>query len=127
MNAVAVAIALLRREGRWFLQRRELSSDHLAGLWEFPGGKVEPGEAPEAALRRELMEELSWTPGKLRALEAITHAYPGRVVRLHPFVAEGPDLPRTALAWGWFRAAEAARLRVPEANMPLLEMLERLP
>ena len=127
MKGVAVAIALLRREGRWFLQRRDLSSDQLAGLWEFPGGKLEPGESPEAALRRELMEELSWESGELRALEAITHAYPGRVVTLHPFVAEGPELPRTALAWGWFRAAEAARLQVPEANAPLMEMLERLP
>jgi 8-oxo-dGTP diphosphatase len=127
VKAVAVAIALLRRDGRWFLQRRDLASDHLAGLWEFPGGKVEPGESLEAALRRELMEELSWTPGELRALDAIPHVYPDRVVRLHPFMAEGPELPRTTLAWGWFRAAEAARLRVPEANAPLLELLERLP
>jgi len=127
VKAVAVAIALLRREGRWFLQRRDLSSDHLAGAWEFPGGKVEPGESPETALRRELMEELSWEPGGLRALDAITHAYPDRVVTLHPFLAEGPELPRTALAWGWFRAAEAACLRVLEANAPLLELLERLP
>ena len=127
MKAVAVAIALLRREGRWFLQRRDLSSDHLAGAWEFPGGKVEPGESPETTLRRELMEELSWAPEELRALDAITHAYPDRVVTLHPFMAEGPELPRTALAWGWFRAAEAGRLRVPEANTPLLGLLERLP
>jgi 8-oxo-dGTP diphosphatase len=127
VKAVAVAIALLRREGRWFLQRRDLSSGHLAGLWEFPGGKMESGESPETALRRELMEELSWTPGELRALDAITHAYADRVITLHPFLAEGPELPRTALAWGWFRAAEAAGLRVPEANAPLLALLERLP
>ena len=127
MKAIAVAIALLRREGRWFLQRRDLSSDHLAGLWEFPGGKVEPGETPETALRRELMEELSWMAGGLHALDAITHAYPDRLVTLHPFMAEGPDLPRTALAWGWFGADEASRLRVPEANAPLVELLGRLP
>lgn len=127
MKAVTVAIALLRREGRWFLQRRDLPAAHLPGFWEFPGGKVEAGETPEAALRRELMEELSWTPAALKELAAITHAYPDREVTLHPFVAEGPGLPRTALAWGWFTANEAARLRVPEANMPLLELLGRLP
>ncbi|HXC15893.1 MAG TPA: (deoxy)nucleoside triphosphate pyrophosphohydrolase [Holophagaceae bacterium] len=127
MKTVAVAIALLRREGRWFLQRRDPASGHLAGVWEFPGGKVEPGESPEAALRREMLEELSWAPGELHALDPITHAYPDRVVTLHPFLSEGPELPRTALAWGWFRAAEAARLRVPEANGPLLDLLGRMP
>jgi mutator protein MutT len=133
VNAIVVAIALLHREGRWFLQRRDLRSGHLASAWEFPGGKAEPGESPERALWRELEEELSWAPGGLRALDPITHTYPDRVVILHPFVAEGPDLPRTGLAWGWFTAAEATRLRVPEANAPLLALLalqampERMP
>ena len=127
MKTVAVAIALLSREGRWFLQRRDLAAGHLAGAWEFPGGKIEPGESPEAALMRELREELAWAPAGMRALEPLTHAYPDRTVILHPFVAAGPDLPRAALAWGWFTAAEAARLKVPEANAPLLEWLGRLP
>lgn len=127
MKTVAVAIALLHREGRWFLQRRDLNASHLPGLWEFPGGKVEHGESPEDALTRELQEELSWNPDALRALEPITHAYADRVVELHPFLAEGPDLPRTSLAWGWFTTTEAMRLPVPEANAPLLTRLERLP
>ena len=127
MKRVAVAIALLRREGRWFLQRRDAGSDHLPGLWEFPGGKIGSGEAAEAALRRELEEELAWVPGDLRALDPLTHAYPDRIVDLHPFLVEGPALPRTALAWGWFTAVEAARLKVPEANAPLMALLERLP
>lgn len=126
MKAITVAVALLRREGRWFLQRRDPRSAHLPGAWEFPGGKVEPGESPEQALRRELLEELSWTAGSLRALDPILHAYLDRTVTLHPFAAEGPELPRTALAWGWFTSTEAKRLRIPEANAPLLESLERL-
>ena len=127
MKAVRVAIALLHREGRWFLQRRDAASAHLPSRWEFPGGKVEAGEAPEAALRRELDEELAWAPGELKALDPITHDYGDRVVTLHPFLAEGPELPRTALAWGWFTAGEAGRLPVPEANAPLMALLERLP
>ena len=126
MKSVRVAIALLRREGHWFMQRRDLASAHLPGLWEFPGGKVEAGESPEAGLRRELREELGWEPGALEALDPIRHAYPDREVELHPFVAEGPALPRTPLAWGWFRAAEAGRLPVPEANASLMALLERL-
>lgn len=127
MKTVAVSIALLRRDGRWFLQRRDLLSPYLPGAWEFPGGKLEVDETPEGALRRELMEELSWAPAALLALEPATHAYPDRVVVLHPFVAEGPELPRTALAWGWFTALETARLPVPEANAPLMGLLGRFP
>jgi len=123
----AVAIALLHRGGRWFLQRRDVSAKHLAGLWEFPGGKVEADESPEDALRRELREELGWAPGGLRALEPITHAYADRTVTLHPFLGEGPRLPRTPLAWGWFTAQESQRLPVPEANAGLMARLERLP
>lgn len=127
MKTLGVALALLHREGRWFLQRRDPSSDHLPDVWEFPGGKVEPGESPERALMRELREELAWSPGRLRALPMITHDYADRAVTLHPFVAEGPERPRTALAWGWFTAVEAGRLRVPEANGPLLSLLRRMP
>lgn len=127
MKTAAVALALLHREGRWFLQRRDSASAHLPGLWEFPGGKAEDGEGPEAALRRELREELAWAPGALRSLPAISHAYADRAVLLHPFLAEGPELPRTALAWGWFTAEEASRLPVPEANAPLLARLKDLP
>lgn len=126
-GAVEVALALLAQDGRWFLQRRDPAAAHLPGLWEFPGGKVEPGESPELALRRELHEELGWSPGELRPLEPLGHAYAERTVRLHPFLAEGPARPRTPLAWGWFTAAEAARLKVPEANGPLLALLGCLP
>lgn len=123
---VDVALALLAREGRWLLQRRDPAAAHLPGLWEFPGGKLEAGETPERALRRELQEELGWAPGALRPLEPLRHAYAERTVVLHPFLAEGPARPHTPLAWGWFTAAEAARLPVPEANGPLVALLARL-
>ncbi len=127
MKAVTVALALLHRDGRWFLQRRALDAGHLPGFWEFPGGKVEPGESPETGLIREVREELDWRPGPLVAMEPITHAYADRVVTLHPFRALGPDQPRTALAWGWFTAVQARRLKTPEANASLITALEHLP
>lgn len=125
MREVAVALALLHRDRGWFLQRRPLDSKHLPGLWEFPGGKVERGESPEEALARELQEELSWSPGRIQALEPLVHAYADRTVMLHPFLAEGPAQPRASLAWGWFTAEEARRLEIPEANAPLLAILDR--
>lgn len=124
---VDVALALLRREGRCFLQRRDPGSAVLPGRWEFPGGKLEPGEAPEAALVRELVEELGLAAGGLRPLDPLVHAYGDRTVRLHPFLVQAGGPPRTALAWGWFAPAEMRRLTLPEANLPLVARLEALP
>lgn len=123
MKAVDVAVALIGREGRWFLQRRDPAGAVLPGLWEFPGGKVEPGEAPEAALRRELREEVAWAPEGMEPLPALVHAYPDRVVTLHPFRCWGAGHPSTELAWGWFTPVEIRRLPIPEANGDLVKGL----
>ncbi|HJW10061.1 MAG TPA: (deoxy)nucleoside triphosphate pyrophosphohydrolase [Holophagaceae bacterium] len=123
---VDVAIAVIRRGGRCFLQRRDPADAILPGLWEFPGGKVKAAETPEGALRRELMEEIAWTPSRVAALPIIDHTYPERSVRLHPFLCEGPDQPRTELAWGWFLPREIDRLPVPEANAALIASLQEL-
>jgi mutator protein MutT len=127
MKVVAVAIAVLHRGGRFFLQRRDPSDAVLPGLWEFPGGKLRAEEGPEAALRRELLEEIQWTPLRVETMDPIEHLYPERFVRLHPFLCEGDGQPRTALAWGWFDAAELRHLPVPAANAPLIELLSRWP
>jgi 8-oxo-dGTP diphosphatase len=116
-----VAIALIRDRGRWFAQRRDAAASRCAGLWEFPGGKLEPLETPRAALFRELAEEVRWIPGRAEPLPPLRHGYPGLAVVLHPFLCDGDLRPRTALAWGWFTAAELARLPMPEANRTLLE------
>ncbi len=115
-----MAIALILREGRCFVQRRDPASRRCPGLWEFPGGKLESGETPRAALLRELREEIGWSPARADALPALRHDYGDFAVALHPFLCAGPAAPRTALAWGWFTRAELARLPMPEANRGLL-------
>lgn len=61
--AVEVALAMLEREGRWLMQLRdEISSIVAPGCWGLFGGHLDPGETPEQALRRELLEEISWQP-----------------------------------------------------------------
>lgn len=117
-----VALALIRRENRWFLQRRAPGNPVLPGLWEFPGGKVEPSESPLEALRREVREEVGIELTETRALPVLE----GRV-RLHPFLVDGPGSPRTDLGWGWFTLEEMAGLPIPPANAALLRRLAGLP
>lgn len=123
MKVTTVALGLVQRDGRWFLQRREPENQVLPGRWEFPGGKAREGETPEDALRRELEEELGWRPSSISALECVVHRYSDRVVSLHPFLCEGAFKARTRLSWGWFTLDEVRRLPIPEANFALLERL----
>ena len=123
MNLTQVALGLVRRDGRWFLQRRNPGNAVLPVLWEFPGGKAGQGESLGDALRREMREELGWEPSTFIALEGVEHRYPDRIVRLHPFICEGGFEIRTNLSWGWFTLDEMHGLPIPEANKPLLERL----
>ena len=113
-----VALALLRRGDRWFLQRRDPASAVLPGLWEFPGGKVEAGETPEAALLRELREEVGLELCRAKAWPVLEGP-----IRLHPFLVEVEGEPRTPLAWGWFTAPEMLRLPLPPRNNDLVARL----
>ena len=82
---IEVAAGLIRdAAGRYLITQRRRGS-HLAGLWEFPGGKVEAGETPAACLRRELTEELSATFAVGALVETVRWEYPDRTVVLHFF------------------------------------------
>ena len=89
-GVIDVAAALVFRDGRLLVTRRP-AGKHLGGLWEFPGGKVDPGESWEQALARELMEEVGLVvrPGRLYA--EVIHSYPGKIVRLRFFVCAAPQ------------------------------------
>jgi 8-oxo-dGTP diphosphatase len=124
-----VAGAMKDARGRFLLQRRPLEKHH-GGLWEFPGGKVEPRENPRTALVRELNEELTITIDQT-ALEPLAFAEeapaggrPGIVILLYRVTAwQGIPVAEPGADIGWFRLAEARRLALPPLDQALVETL----
>ncbi len=117
-----VALALIQRGERWFLQRRAPGNPVLPGLWEFPGGKSEGGEKPLQTLQRELREETGLDLRTARPCCVLEGT-----ARLHAFLVEAVGDPRTDLAWGWFTVDEMRRLPTPPRNRVLIEQLARDP
>ena len=121
---IQVSVAILTDGEKFFLQKRP-PEGLMANLWEFPGGKVEDGETPKAALRRELCEELGLRVRGAKKVGTIRHAYTSFSVTLHVFLVktEGvqvPDRSREGLPSGWFSAEEARRLPMPAATVKIL-------
>jgi 8-oxo-dGTP diphosphatase len=126
---VVVAALIRDRQGRILLQR-SLPHKHHAGLWEFPGGKVEAGETPRQGLAREIEEELGLTlePGQMEpagfAEEAGGERRPGIVLMLYSCQAWGVEPEgREGQEWGWFTPADAASLPLPPMDRALLSGL----
>ncbi|MBB1490777.1 MULTISPECIES: 8-oxo-dGTP diphosphatase MutT [unclassified Paracoccus (in: a-proteobacteria)] len=124
---LVAAVALIDADGRVLLARRP-EGKPMAGLWEFPGGKVDPGETPEAALIRELDEELgieTWN-SCLAPLTFASHAYDSFHL-LMPLYAcrrwQGTPQPREGQELAWVRAADLARYPMPPADVPLVPIL----
>ena len=127
---VVVAAALVDGEGRVLLQPR-LPDRAMAGLWEFPGGKVEPGERPETALIRELAEELGIAvESACLAPAAFASAdNGGRHMLLLLYICrkwQGAPRPLDAAALQWVRPAAMFALAMPPADRPLIGLLDAL-
>lgn len=121
------AVALIDADGRVLLAQRP-EGKSMAGLWEFPGGKVEPGETPEAALIRELHEELgidTWQ-SCLAPLTFASHTYE-RFHLLMPLFAcrrwEGVPTPREGQTLAWVRPERLRDYPMPPADIPLIPIL----
>ncbi|MHC9087006.1 Nudix family hydrolase [Luteimonas sp. RIT-PG2_3] len=120
-----VAGVIIDKRGRVLLARRTEGRD-LAGLWEFPGGKVEPGESPEAALARELHEELGIEADVGDAVICVPQAYPGKRLQLDVRrIASWTGTPkgREGQALTWVQPHKLARYDMPPADRPVVAAL----
>jgi 8-oxo-dGTP diphosphatase len=124
---LVAAVALIDADGRVLLAQRP-EGKSLAGLWEFPGGKVEAGESPEACLIRELKEELGIDTWKscLAPLTFASHAYEDFHLLMPLFACrrwEGIPMGQEGQRIAWVRADRLADYPMPPADIPLLPIL----
>lgn len=131
MKTVLVsAVALVDRDGRVLIAQRP-EGKSMAGLWEFPGGKVEPGETPERALIRELHEELgidTWA-SCLAPLTFASHSYDDFHLLMPLYVCrkwEGITQPLENQTLKWVYARELQKYPMPAADIPLIAVLRDL-
>lgn len=127
---LVAACALIDPDGRVLVARRP-DGKALAGLWEFPGGKVRPGETPEACLIRELREELGvdTEAACLAPLTFASHAYDGFHLLMPLWVCRrwrGDPEAREGQALRWVRPRQLRDLPMPDADRPLIPFLEEL-
>lgn len=121
------AVALIDPDGRVLLAQRP-EGKSLAGLWEFPGGKVEQGETPEAALIRELHEELgieTWQ-SCLAPLTFASHSYPDFHLLMPLFVCrrwQGIPTPQEGQKLAWVQSNRLKEYPMPAADLPLIPIL----
>jgi len=120
-----VGIGLIRRGARFLIRRRPEGSA-MAGRWEFPGGKCEPGESPEDAARRECREETGVDVILTGLRRVAEHRYPHGHIELSYYdgsTREPAAEPAAGTGFRWVAAAELPGLRFPEANGPVLAAL----
>ena len=123
-----IALALIWREGELLIARRAADAAHLPNKWEFPGGKVEPGETPAAACLREAREEVGLEIEITGAREIIVWQYPERTVALHPFdcrVLQGQARALQCAEVKWCAPAALDAADFPDANAHLIESLRQ--
>jgi 8-oxo-dGTP diphosphatase len=123
-RTVIVTAAVVRRGGAYLVTRR-LKGTHLEGLWEFPGGKCEPGESSVECLVRELREELGCGASIGPELLSTSHDYGDRTIQLHFFRCEleGEPQPLLGQEIRWVPRAELRALDFPPADDELIRLL----
>jgi 8-oxo-dGTP diphosphatase len=124
VTRVIVVAAVVERDDSFLVTRRQ-QGVHLEGFWEFPGGKVAVGESHEAALRREIQEELDANVVVGELLLETSHRYPERVVQLFFYRCDLHGVPRPMIGqeMAWVARRDLATLNFPPADDELIRRL----
>ena len=123
---IDVVAGVIRRDDGQLLITQRMADDTLGGYWEFPGGKVDPGEELKVALQRELREEIGVESEIGAEIHHIVHAYPDRDVRLFFFdarIISGEPQKLEVADLRWVTTDELMNYQFPEADRPLLNQL----
>jgi mutator protein MutT len=122
---VVVAAAVVQHKDAFLVTRRPRGV-HLEGVWEFPGGKCEPGETHETCLRREMEEELGVGVHVGQKVFEISHRYSDRTVELHFFDCKliGEPVPRLGQEMHWVQREQLRTLEFPPADAELIRILQ---
>ena len=126
---IEVSAGVIFRGGLLLITQRR-PQDHLGGLWEFPGGKRDPGESDEACLHRELLEELDIEVTINGLIQTLTHEYPGKLVQIKFFHCEWLRREPRAIACddlAWIGREQLSNYTFPEADAQLLQKLQTTP
>ena len=128
-HCIHVVIGLVLNKKKQVLIARRQKGQHLAGFWEFPGGKLEPSETPTQTLKRELLEEVNVTPIKPQPFMQQSHDYDDRTVFLDFWLVEdfsGEVAANEAQEIRWVALPELINYKFPEANGAVLSRLLNL-
>ena len=126
MKHLQVAVGIIRKDGEIFLAQRSADS-YMANRWEFPGGKMEEGETPEQALKRELLEETGIEVVNATAYDTVDHIYDDLRVTLHFFIVDrwnGEPWGREGQPQRWVRQSELDAEAFPPANVEIVARLK---
>jgi 8-oxo-dGTP diphosphatase len=130
LKHLQIAVGIIRNSRQEIFITRRAVDAHMAGFWEFPGGKIEQGETPEFALKRELLEETGIVVQKAVLLNVLEHTFTDRIVTLIFYMVEawdGEPFGREGQPMRWVRQSELLAEEFPPANAKIIELLTAYP